>query len=206
MENYSFFCVSLYFPTGWHIVNYLWLPIFCLTIVNDCCTARCGGLWMQMVIPCSAFRHICWLGDWKSTQNFRVGPTFVIPLVFNKKYRLYLSFFFFPEYIVAFNGYFTANARSKFISSALRSRGIEDWRIVPRNNPASDYPSDFELIEIRSGHRDGVLTLEDHPNIKRVTPQKRVFRSLKFTESKFKVISFSLWDAISWLFDVFYVP
>ncbi|XP_072254283.1 membrane-bound transcription factor site-1 protease-like, partial [Pyxicephalus adspersus] len=86
------------------------------------------------------------------------------------------------EYIVAFNGYFTAKARSKFITSALRSRGIEDWRIVPRNNPASDYPSDFELIEIRTGHRDGVLTLEDHPNIKRVTPQKRVFRSLKFAD------------------------
>lgn len=97
------------------------------------------------------------------------------------------SFFFlcFLEYIVAFNGYFTANARSKFITSALRSRGIEDWRIVPRNNPASDYPSDFELIEIRTAHRDGVLTLEDHPNIKRVTPQKRVFRSLKFAESTF---------------------
>ncbi|XP_075693673.1 membrane-bound transcription factor site-1 protease isoform X1 [Rhinoderma darwinii] len=86
------------------------------------------------------------------------------------------------EYIVAFKGYFTANARSNFITSALKSRGIEDWRIVPRNNPASDYPSDFELIEIKGDQRDGVLTLEDHPNIKRVTPQKRVFRSLKFVD------------------------
>lgn len=92
---------------------------------------------------------------------------------------------FSTEYIVAFKGYFTANARSKFITSALKSRGIKDWRIVPRNNPASDYPSDFELIEIKSDQRDGVLTLEDHPNIKRVTPQKRVFRSLKFKDGKF---------------------
>ncbi|XP_066438330.1 membrane-bound transcription factor site-1 protease isoform X3 [Eleutherodactylus coqui] len=88
------------------------------------------------------------------------------------------------EYIVVFKGYFTANARSKFISSALRSRGIEDWRIVPRNNPASDYPSDFELIEIKSAQHDTVQTLEDHPNIKRVTPQKRVIRSLKFSDGE----------------------
>ncbi|KAM9289147.1 membrane-bound transcription factor site-1 protease isoform 2-T2 [Morus bassanus] len=87
------------------------------------------------------------------------------------------------EYIVAFNGYFTAKARSKFISSALKSSDIENWRIVPRNNPASDYPSDFEVIQINEKQKDGVLTLEDHPNIKRVTPQRKVFRSLKFTES-----------------------
>ncbi|KAM4894456.1 membrane-bound transcription factor site-1 protease isoform 4-T4 [Sylvia borin] len=87
------------------------------------------------------------------------------------------------EYIVAFNGYFTAKARSKFISSALKSSDIENWRIVPRNNPASDYPSDFEVIQINEKQKDGVLTLEDHPNIKRVTPQRKVFRSLKYSES-----------------------
>ncbi|XP_071613118.1 membrane-bound transcription factor site-1 protease isoform X3 [Heliangelus exortis] len=87
------------------------------------------------------------------------------------------------EYIVAFNGYFTAKARSKFISSALKSSDIENWRIVPRNNPASDYPSDFEVIQINEKQKDGVLTLEDHPNIKRVTPQRKVFRSLKYLES-----------------------
>ncbi|XP_075572012.1 membrane-bound transcription factor site-1 protease isoform X2 [Pelecanus crispus] len=87
------------------------------------------------------------------------------------------------EYIVAFNGYFTAKARSKFISSALKSSDIENWRIVPRNNPASDYPSDFEVIQINEKQKAGVLTLEDHPNIKRVTPQRKVFRSLKYLES-----------------------
>lgn len=90
----------------------------------------------------------------------------------------------FAEYIVAFNGYFSAQARSKFISRALKSSDIENWRIVPRNNPASDYPSDFEVIQINEKQRDGVQTLEDHPNIKRVTPQRKVFRSLKYTESK----------------------
>uniref|UniRef100_A0A8D1DCP9 Membrane-bound transcription factor site-1 protease n=1 Tax=Sus scrofa TaxID=9823 RepID=A0A8D1DCP9_PIG len=87
------------------------------------------------------------------------------------------------EYIVAFNGYFTAKARNSFISSALKSSEIDNWRIIPRNNPSSDYPSDFEVIQIKEKQRAGLLTLEDHPNIKRVTPQRKVFRSLKFTES-----------------------
>lgn len=88
------------------------------------------------------------------------------------------------EYIVAFNGYFSAHARSKFISNALKNN-IENWRIVPRNNPASEYPSDFEVIQIDENQKDGVQALENHPNIKQVTPQRKVFRSLKFTESKY---------------------
>ncbi|XP_006152632.1 membrane-bound transcription factor site-1 protease isoform X1 [Tupaia chinensis] len=87
------------------------------------------------------------------------------------------------EYIVAFNGYFTAKARNSFISSALKSSEVVNWRILPRNNPSSDYPSDFEVIQIKEKQKAGLLTLEGHPNIKRVTPQRKVFRSLKFTES-----------------------
>ncbi|ELK31434.1 Membrane-bound transcription factor site-1 protease [Myotis davidii] len=86
------------------------------------------------------------------------------------------------EYIVAFNGYFTAKARNSFISSALKSSEINNWRIIPRNNPSSDYPSDFEVIQIKEKQKAGLLTLEDHPNIKRVTPQRKVFRSLKYAE------------------------
>ncbi|XP_054553003.1 membrane-bound transcription factor site-1 protease isoform X2 [Talpa occidentalis] len=87
------------------------------------------------------------------------------------------------EYIVAFNGYFTAKARNSFISSALKSSEIDNWRIIPRNNPSSDYPSDFEVIQIKEKQKAGLLTLEDHPNIKRVTPQRKVFRALKYAES-----------------------
>uniref|UniRef100_W5MI11 Membrane-bound transcription factor site-1 protease n=1 Tax=Lepisosteus oculatus TaxID=7918 RepID=W5MI11_LEPOC len=87
------------------------------------------------------------------------------------------------EYIVAFNGYFTAKARSQFISSALKGSKAVGWRIVLRDNPASDFPSDFEVVQIRQSAQDGVLTLQDHPYIKRVTPQRKVFRSLKFTHS-----------------------
>lgn len=90
-------------------------------------------------------------------------------------------FSLFPEYIVAFNGYFTAKARSHFISSALRSAEALDWGIVLRENPASDFPSDFEVVQIRQASHSSLLTLEDHPYIKRVTPQRKVFRTLNYT-------------------------
>lgn len=88
------------------------------------------------------------------------------------------------EYIVAFTGYFSAKARSLYISSALRNAGgALEWHIVPRENPASDFPSDFELVHIRQASPSSLLTLEDHPCIKRVTPQRKVFRSLKYVPS-----------------------
>lgn len=87
---------------------------------------------------------------------------------------------------MAFNGYFTAKARNSFISSALKSSEIDNWRIIPRNNPSSDYPSDFEVIQIKEKQKAGLLTLEDHPNIKRVTPQRKVFRSLKYAECEYR--------------------
>lgn len=55
-----------------------------------------------------------------------------------------------------------------------------EWHIVPRENPASDFPSDFELVHIRQASPSNLLTLEDHPYIKRVTPQRKVFRMLKY--------------------------
>uniref|UniRef100_A0AAQ4NRX1 Membrane-bound transcription factor site-1 protease n=1 Tax=Gasterosteus aculeatus aculeatus TaxID=481459 RepID=A0AAQ4NRX1_GASAC len=90
------------------------------------------------------------------------------------------------EYIIGFTGYFSAKARSLYISSALRNAADADaleWRIVPRQNPASDFPSDFELVHIRQASPGSLLTLEDHPYIKRVTPQRKVFRTLKYTPS-----------------------
>uniref|UniRef100_A0A8C4S5P3 Membrane-bound transcription factor peptidase, site 1 n=1 Tax=Erpetoichthys calabaricus TaxID=27687 RepID=A0A8C4S5P3_ERPCA len=103
--------------------------------------------------------------------------------IFNKCSEQCDLFVFYAEYIIAFNGYFTAKARSKFISSALKHSKILEWKIVPRDNPASDYPSDFEVVHIKELHKDGLLKLQDHPHIKRVTPQRKVFRTLKFTDS-----------------------
>uniref|UniRef100_A0AAX7VWY6 Membrane-bound transcription factor site-1 protease n=1 Tax=Astatotilapia calliptera TaxID=8154 RepID=A0AAX7VWY6_ASTCA len=89
------------------------------------------------------------------------------------------------EYIVAFTGYFSAKARSLYISRALQGAGdgALEWHIVPRENPASDFPSDFELLHIRQASPRSLLTLEDHPYIKRVTPQRKVFRTLKYIPS-----------------------
>lgn len=91
-----------------------------------------------------------------------------------------------PEYIIGFTGYFSAKARSLYISSALRNAedGALEWHIVPRENPASDFPSDFELVHIRQASPSNLLTLEDHPYIKRVTPQRKVFRTLKYIPCK----------------------
>ncbi|KAE8295892.1 Membrane-bound transcription factor site-1 protease [Larimichthys crocea] len=90
------------------------------------------------------------------------------------------------EYIIGFTGYFSAKARRLYISSALRNAGdgaLLEWHIVPRENPASDFPSDFELVHIRQASPSSLLTLEDHPYIKRVTPQRKVFRMLKYVPS-----------------------
>ncbi|KAG7248521.1 hypothetical protein CRUP_000239, partial [Coryphaenoides rupestris] len=86
-------------------------------------------------------------------------------------------------YIVSFTGYFSAKARSLYINSALRNAGggVLEWHIVPRENPASDFPSDFELVHMRQASPDNLLSLEEHPYIKRVTPQRKVFRTLKYT-------------------------
>lgn len=91
------------------------------------------------------------------------------------------------EYIIGFTGYFSAKARRLYISSALRNAGdgaLLEWHIVPRENPASDFPSDFELVHIRQASPSSLLTLEDHPYIKRVTPQRKVFRMLKYVPCK----------------------
>jgi hypothetical protein len=52
------------------------------------------------------------------------------------------------EYIVAFKKYYKATARKNFISAALRDTQSE-WEILPRNNPASDFPSDFDVVLVR---------------------------------------------------------
>uniref|UniRef100_A0A3Q2XY04 Membrane-bound transcription factor site-1 protease n=1 Tax=Hippocampus comes TaxID=109280 RepID=A0A3Q2XY04_HIPCM len=101
------------------------------------------------------------------------------------------------EYIVAFTGYFSAKARSLYISSALRNAkdGALEWHIVPRENPASDFPSDFDLVHIRQASPSSLLTLEDHPYIKRVTPQRKVFRSLKYIPCNDRMQKWQSWQS-----------
>lgn len=50
------------------------------------------------------------------------------------------------EYIVMFNGYYKNQARAGYINTALNGTGVKKWSIVERENPASDYPSDFDVV------------------------------------------------------------
>lgn len=85
------------------------------------------------------------------------------------------------EYIVTFNGYYKNQARANYINSALNSSGISKWKILSRENPASDYPSDFDVVILEDTDKlTGLNALSDHPSVKRVTSQRMVLRTLKF--------------------------
>ncbi|KAK6630577.1 Membrane-bound transcription factor site-1 protease [Polyplax serrata] len=85
------------------------------------------------------------------------------------------------EYIVGFNGYYKRYARLKFIEAALNKSGVQNWKVLERNNPASDFPSDFDVVILEDTDQlNGLDALTDHPSIRRVTPQRMVQRTLKF--------------------------
>lgn len=55
------------------------------------------------------------------------------------------------------------------------------WQILPRENPASEYPSDFDVITLEENAPNTVIdALLSHPAIKSVTPQRMVHRTLKY--------------------------
>lgn len=60
------------------------------------------------------------------------------------------------EYIVAFKGYYRKEARKRFIEAALNESNVVRWEVMPRNNPASDYPSDFDVVQVRHCLRAGL--------------------------------------------------
>lgn len=63
---------------------------------------------------------------------------------------LLLWWFSFPilEYIVLFEGYFSEPVRDVYVSEALSRSSIPSWQIIPRNNPARKFPSDFSLVRV----------------------------------------------------------
>ncbi|KAJ8924601.1 hypothetical protein NQ315_000751 [Exocentrus adspersus] len=90
------------------------------------------------------------------------------------------------EYIVMFNGYYKNQARVNYINTALNGSGIRKWKIIARENPASDYPSDFDVVILEDNNRfDWLNALNDHPAIKRVTAQRMVSRTLKFISPEY---------------------
>jgi len=58
---------------------------------------------------------------------------------------------------------------------------------VHRENPASDYPSDFDVIQLESKDSEAtqhfLQQLQKHPLIKSITPQRIVHRTLKYLDS-----------------------
>lgn len=82
------------------------------------------------------------------------------------------------EYIVTFRGYYKASARAKFITAALQPKSVH-FSIVQRQNPASDYPSDFDVVHVDP---NCVQFLNDHPLVRRVTPQRIVQRQLQYID------------------------
>lgn len=86
------------------------------------------------------------------------------------------------EYIVAFNGYYKSQARERFIAAALNGSDVSNWKVIARNNPASDYPSDFDVVTLEEtdNSQHGLEALRLHPAVRRVTPQRMVHRSLNF--------------------------
>lgn len=68
------------------------------------------------------------------------------PCIFTNLYVQLYILFVVLEYIVTFNGYYHNETRYKYISAALKSSGIANWKILDRKNAASKYPSDFDVL------------------------------------------------------------
>ena len=100
---------------------------------------------------------------------------------------------FHTEYIVTFTSYYTTEARDGYLAASLHS--YQGWSVVPRSNPGQEYPSDFSLLRLEEEpgeERTEILeALLQHPLIKRVTPQRRITRTLKFTEKGVDLLDFS---------------
>ena len=55
----------------------------------------------------------------------------------------------FSEYIVSYKGYYKQLTRKRYLNAALYESGVTSWKIVQRDNPAFDYPSDFDVVKVR---------------------------------------------------------
>lgn len=108
------------------------------------------------------FRRSClWLGSLTSSVSILCDTAFVLKyciLLFNYILCIlfvrvsvfflykYLYLCFLLEYIVTFHGYYLNETRYNYISAALKSSGVENWKILDRKNAASKYPSDFDVL------------------------------------------------------------
>ena len=85
------------------------------------------------------------------------------------------------EYIVIFRGYYKKITRENYIRAALYHSGIKYWKIIPRDNLSTRYPSDFDIVLItENDKKNGLHALRNHRLVRRVTPQRVVHRTLKY--------------------------
>ncbi|KAH9637252.1 hypothetical protein HF086_006896 [Spodoptera exigua] len=84
------------------------------------------------------------------------------------------------EHIITYKGYFPRSTRENYVTAALRNAGISNWTLLQRDNPAKEYPSDFDVIILEDEGRRALDALKDHPAIRRVTAQRQVTRTIKY--------------------------
>ncbi|XP_071958480.1 membrane-bound transcription factor site-1 protease-like isoform X2 [Antedon mediterranea] len=85
------------------------------------------------------------------------------------------------EYIVIFDNYYSSKSRYNYIKAAIKKYPqVVTWSILKRDNPATHYPSDFDVLKlVNDDDKSWLDLLLDHPAVKRVTPQRKVIRALK---------------------------
>lgn len=95
------------------------------------------------------------------------------------------------EYIVKFKGYYKADVRKSYLRAVLKPFDIKNWKIIPRNNAASKYPSDFDIVHLRKmDQHEALKALNNHPLIKTVTPQRLIHRTLKFINTNDSYVTY----------------
>ncbi|XP_062134611.1 membrane-bound transcription factor site-1 protease [Drosophila sulfurigaster albostrigata] len=88
------------------------------------------------------------------------------------------------EFIVKFHSKYYTKIRESFVEKRLNKQNVK-WSILPRNNIASHYPSDFDILYIASANQTSIEfileTIKQHPAVKTVVPQRSVQRFLAST-------------------------
>uniref|UniRef100_A0A182N2M0 Membrane-bound transcription factor site-1 protease n=1 Tax=Anopheles dirus TaxID=7168 RepID=A0A182N2M0_9DIPT len=140
--------------------------------VSDAATSnRTGGSTFELPKPCCDSNSTD-----RTTHSIPVGKTHRVVIEFSTNIVQ-------NEYIVQFNGYYKPRQRESFIHNALNGSKVQKWRILPRNNPAQDFPSDFDVLALEEAVEfadDGLALLRSHPSVKSISPQRMVQRALKY--------------------------
>nr|XP_016940228.2 membrane-bound transcription factor site-1 protease isoform X2 [Drosophila suzukii] len=88
------------------------------------------------------------------------------------------------EFIVHFHSKYFAPVRESFIKAKLFGSNITNWKIIPRENLAWQYPSDFDVLKVLTDDEKSakliIERIQSHPSVKAVVPQRSVRRILNY--------------------------